>query len=108
MSGENPPEVYYTQIVGQVIRSRRQILGISVGSMGALLGSNQSGLSRIETGSTAMTISQLCVMARHLKMKPWCIIQAADNLVETWEQQGVKVNRAGRRPRKRRSNDNPD
>jgi transcriptional regulator with XRE-family HTH domain len=85
-------EASYGQIVGQVIRGRRELQGISLATMSQSLAlASPSGWSRVETGDTAMTLSQLRRAARKLGMKPSEIVNQADLLTAQLEASGVVV-----------------
>lgn len=82
----------YPQIVGQVIRGRREIQGLSLIIMAEAADlSSASGWSRVETGDTTMTLAQLRKAAKKLNMHPWGIVQQADLIADQLEQSGVIV-----------------
>jgi transcriptional regulator with XRE-family HTH domain len=76
---------FYGQIVGQVIRGRRELQGITLAAMSQSMDLSPSGWSRVETGDTAMSITQLRRAARRLGMQPSEIVRQADLLVSQLE-----------------------
>ena len=86
------PATFYGQIVGQVIRGRRELGGMSLATMSQTLAlASPSGWSRVETGDTAMTVAQLRKAARTLGMAPAEVVRQADALVTQLEARGVVV-----------------
>jgi transcriptional regulator with XRE-family HTH domain len=85
-------ETSYGQIVGQVIRGRREIQGINLLTMAESVAlATPSGWSRVETGDTSMTLAQLRKAARKLGMEPAAIVRQADILATQLEASGVVV-----------------
>jgi transcriptional regulator with XRE-family HTH domain len=77
--------ISYNEIVGRVIRMRRELAGISLRDMADKTGfTSVSGWSRIETGDSPLTIGKLRVVARALNLAPWQLVQAADDLAITY------------------------
>jgi transcriptional regulator with XRE-family HTH domain len=83
---------FYGQLVGQVIRGRREMQQLSLMTMAksAALAS-PSGWSRIETGDTSMTLVQLRKAAHTLGMEPSDILRQADHLAGQLQASGVVV-----------------
>jgi len=82
----------YGQIVGQVIRGRREMQGINLLAMAESVAlATPSGWSRVETGDTAMTLAQLRKAAKTLGMPPADIVRQADIIATQLEASGVKV-----------------
>ena len=85
-------ETSYGQIVGQVIRGRRELQGVNLLTMAERVSlATPSGWSRVETGDTAITLSQLRKAARSLGMQPAAIINQADAIAAQLEASGVRV-----------------
>jgi len=85
-------ETFYGQIVGQVIRGRREMQGINLLAMAESVAlATPSGWSRVETGDTAMTLSPLQKAAKTLGRAPADIVQQADAVVSQLEASGVLV-----------------
>lgn len=81
----------YTQIVGQVVRSRRVLLNIDQPTMTDALGITASGMSRLETGHTMMTVAQLRKAATALRTTPADLLRAADTLVKQLESSEITI-----------------
>jgi transcriptional regulator with XRE-family HTH domain len=82
----------YMQIVGQVVRGRREMQGIALLSMAEAADlATVSGWSRVETGDTTMTLAQLRKAARLLNMDPWVLVQQADTIAAQLEASGMTV-----------------
>lgn len=82
----------YIQIVGQVVRGRRELKGIPLLAMAKAADlSTVSGWSRVETGDTMMTLAQLRKAARALGVEPWRLVQQADNIAAQLEASGMTV-----------------
>lgn len=81
----------YAAIVGRILareRGRRSLTGVDVS---ATLGLNQSTYSRIERGTSALTVVQLAALAGVLKRRPHEILAMADHCADYLTQQGVRV-----------------
>jgi len=85
------PTVYYGQIVGIVIRGRRQMEGIDLIAMATRVGCSASGWSRVETGDTAPTVVHLKKAARALGVMPALLLMHADEIVDNLIKGGVVV-----------------
>jgi hypothetical protein len=82
----------YAQIVGQVIRGRREVQGINLLTMAKSLDlETPSGWSRVETGDSVMTMTQLRRAARKLGVAPAEIVREADVIAAQLEATGVVV-----------------
>lgn len=85
-------ETFYGQIVGQVIRGRRELQGINLLTMAeSVTLASASGWSRVETGDTTMNLSQLRKAAKKLGVEPWAMIHQADLIAAQLEASGVTV-----------------
>ncbi len=85
-------ETFYGQILGQVIRGRREVLGITLLAMAESVAlATPSGWSRVETGDTAMTVGQLRKAAKKLGMEPAAIVRQADVIASQLEASGIVV-----------------
>jgi transcriptional regulator with XRE-family HTH domain len=85
-------ETFYGQIVGQVIRGRREMQGINLLTMAESVAlATPSGWSRVETGDTAVTLAQLRKAAKKLGMEPAAIVLQADVIATQLEASGVVV-----------------
>lgn len=82
----------YTQILGHVIRGYRELQGISLDAMAAQMGfQTRSGWSRVESGDTTITASQLRRVARQLGRHTWTLVKDADAMAEKLSVAGVVV-----------------
>jgi transcriptional regulator with XRE-family HTH domain len=87
-----PTEISYAQLVGQVIRGRRELANITLSGLAesAQL-SSASGWSRVETGDTIMNLTQLRKAAQVLNVEPWTILQQTDHLAKELTAKGIVV-----------------
>lgn len=85
-------ETFYSRIIGQVVRGRRELKGLALSALaeGADLRS-ASGWSRVETGDTTMTVAQLRAAAKALGVDPWVLVRQADAVATQLERSGVVV-----------------
>jgi transcriptional regulator with XRE-family HTH domain len=82
----------YGQIVGQVIRGRRELNGVSLLAMAQSVAlATPSGWSRVETGDTAITLNQLRKAARKLRVEPASLVHQADIIAAQLEASGILV-----------------
>ena len=85
-------QTFYSQVVGQVVRGQRELRGVSLITMArSVTLASSSGWSRVETGDSAMTLSQLRKAARKLEMEPGAILRQADAIAAQLEDAGVVV-----------------
>jgi len=85
-------EISYGQIVGQVMRGRREMQGVTLATMAQSVAlATPSGWSRVETGDTAMTLIHLRKAARKLGMEPAAIVRQADVIAAQLEASGVVI-----------------
>jgi transcriptional regulator with XRE-family HTH domain len=84
-------EVHYGQLVGLVIRGRRETLGLPMTQMAECMKMTASGWSRLETGDTAITLEQVRRAARWLETTVGDLIAQADALTGRLEALGVEV-----------------
>lgn len=84
-------ETFYAHIVGQVIRSSREVRHITMTTMAAAAGLTSSAWSRVETGETTLTVSQLRKASTKLGVEPWTIIQLASRISTQLSERGVVV-----------------
>jgi len=82
----------YAQLLGHVIRGYRELGGISLETMATEMGfQTRSGWSRVESGETTISASQLRRAARYLGRETWTLVKDADNLARQLEAAGVDV-----------------
>lgn len=70
----------YAIIVGRILTKRRKSCGLRQEALATALGVTQSTWSRIENGTSALTISQLAIAARALNLPPSDLIAQADEV----------------------------
>jgi len=67
------------------------LLGIRLVAMANAMGMSSSGLSRIETGNTAVTVSQLRKVARELRTTASDVVRQAEEMAAKLSAEGVSV-----------------
>ena len=86
------PTTFYDQIVGQLIRGRRECSSLSLAEMADAAGfGSASGWSRVETGDTTMTMAHLRSAAIKLGVEPWVLVQQADSIASRLKDKGAFV-----------------
>jgi len=85
-------EIFYAQVIGQVVRATRAVRRIELATLATALEMSSSGWSRVETGESVMTVSQLRRAATALEVEPWALVQQADALCIQLAQRGIIVN----------------
>lgn len=81
----------YPAIVGQVLCELRRKSGRDQSDLADAVGVTQSTWSRIEAGTSALTIEQLAVAANTLGVKTSEILQLTDQSVEELQNKGVEI-----------------
>lgn len=76
------PAATYPAIVGQVLASLRDRSQMSQADLAAAAGLKQAAWSKIERGLTALNVEQLMQVSKSLGLKPWQILQAADEAAQ--------------------------
>lgn len=88
---ELKPGTSYPAVVGSVLVKLRNQQGIRQGDLAQAVGVTQATWSRIENGSSALTIEQMGLAATRLGLLPSQISVLADQAVEQLQQRGVQV-----------------
>lgn len=91
MSSRPAAKLTYTALLGQILQHHRQRLGLQQSDVAAVLGILQPAYSRIEKGDTSITVAQLRIVARKLRMAPAQIIHETEQWVQQLRTQGVTV-----------------
>lgn len=86
-----PPILPYPVLVGQVIQAHRDQMGLHQSQIADAIGLSRSAYSRIESGDTSMTLSQLRPVARSLGLAPSQLLAEADNYAAQLEARGVSI-----------------
>lgn len=86
-----PPVVPYPVLVGQIIQARRNEMGLNQNQLANAIGLSRSAYSRIESGDTSMTLSQLRPVARSLGLAPSQLLAEADSYAHQLEASGVSI-----------------
>lgn len=81
----------YNMLIGKILQRHRELLGKSQSEIAEAATLTQSAYSRIESGQTALTISNLRVIAGALGSTSDAVIKEADMLAKQLESQGVSV-----------------
>lgn len=81
----------YPAIVGQVLCELRRKAGKDQSHLSSAVGVTQSTWSRIEAGTSALTIEQLAIAASYLGVKTSEILKLADQSVEDLRDKGAIV-----------------
>jgi transcriptional regulator with XRE-family HTH domain len=86
-----PPVIPYPVLVGQILQAHRDQLGLHQSQIANAMGLSRSAYSRIESGDTSMTLSQLRPVARSLGLAPSQLLAEADNYAGQLEASGVSI-----------------
>lgn len=88
----NPtPIMPYPVLMGQVIQAHRRQRGLQQTNLAGAIGLSPSAYSRIESGDTSMTLSQLRATARALGVRPSTLCAEVEGYVQELERSGVSV-----------------
>lgn len=85
------PAVPYTSVLGQVLQHYRNYRQLHQQHLANALNISQSAYSRIEQGSTSVSVPQLRIIAQQLGMTPDHILRETDKYAEHLKRQGVEV-----------------
>lgn len=88
---ELKPGTSYPAVVGGVLVKLRNQQGVRQGDLAQAVGVTQATWSRIENGSSALTIEQMGLAAARLGMLPAQVLELADRAVGQLQQRGVRV-----------------
>ncbi len=83
--------VPYAVVVGRVLQQRRVQLGLQQNDLAAVLGITQSAYSRLESGDTVLSLSQLRIASAALHMPAATILAHADQYADYLQRQGVTI-----------------
>lgn len=85
------PGTTYPSVIGGVLVKLREKIGLKQGDLAIAVGVTQATWSRIENGSSALTIEQLGLAAERLGKQPSEIVRLADEASKQLKIQGVRV-----------------
>jgi len=88
---ELKPGTSYPAVVGSVLVKLRAQRGVRQADLAQAVGVTQATWSRIENGSSALTIEQLGLAASRLGLLPSQILRLAEEAVDELQQRGVRV-----------------
>ena len=83
----------YNGIIGAVLRSRREQIGLEQSQIAQRLGLTQSSYSRIESGKTSLTLIQLADIAPKIGLNPQDFIAQVESIKLNMQHQGIDVSR---------------
>jgi transcriptional regulator with XRE-family HTH domain len=83
--------VPYSALIGQVLQRRRSGMGFHQVAIASGLGISQSAYSRLESGETVLSLSQLWIVAGMLRTTGANILAEADQVAFYLQQQGVQI-----------------
>lgn len=81
----------YNAIVGAVLRQYRERLGSEQQDISSALGITRSSYSRLETGQTALSLSQLCQLAPLFKIRPSTFVSQVEHASQNMALGGVDI-----------------
>lgn len=99
MSIRQAAQVPYTVLVGRIIRWHREQLGLDQTHVASALGIFQPAYSRIEQGGTSISVAQLRIIGRTLKIRPSQLLREVEDRVQQLHRQGVTVTDAKEVPK---------
>ena len=91
MSNNLKPATTYPAIVGRILEQKRATLALSQGALAAKIGLSQGAWSRIEHGSSTISLDQLRAVAAVLETTPAAVLDLADRAEHQLQGQGVKI-----------------
>jgi transcriptional regulator with XRE-family HTH domain len=86
------PKMPYAALIGRVVEHRRsRVLNIHQEQLAQALGISQSAYSRLEKGLSAMSVTQLRIVADQLQTTPAKLLQDAEHYANQLRAQGVEI-----------------
>lgn len=85
------PQIAYGALLGRVICHYRERLGIHQHQIATALGISQSAYSRLEKGQSAMSVTQLRVIASQLGIPPARVLDDVDRYAQALRHQGALI-----------------
>jgi transcriptional regulator with XRE-family HTH domain len=99
----NKPQIAFTEVLGQVIRHRREALAWRQEDLAPAVDITPSAWSRIEAGKTSMTVVQLRRTAQALGTNAWMLLKDAETAAKKIADQSPGVEVVDEAPRPGRS-----
>ena len=93
MSNDSRRATSYSAIVGRMLEQDRARLGWSQAEVADRIGLSQAAWSRIESGSTSISLDQLWSIARLFQTTPATILELADRAERELRAQDVDIMR---------------
>jgi len=81
----------YGALLGRIVEHRRSQLRIHQEAIAQALGVSQSAYSRLEKGQSAMSVTQLRIVAERLRTTPSDLLKHADQYATQLRAQGVEI-----------------
>ncbi len=85
------PTLTYATLVGRIVEHHRRQQGIHQEAMAQSIGISQSAYSRLEKGQTAMSVTQLRLIAEELSTTPDRLLRDSAQYASRLRAQGVDV-----------------
>jgi len=85
------PATTYPAIVGRVLQRQREATGMTQASLAAAAGVSQSTWSKIEMGTSALSLGQLLLSADALGTTPGALLAEADTAAQGLTERGVVI-----------------
>lgn len=85
------PGTSYPAVIGSILVKLRDTSNLKQGNLAEAVGVTQATWSRIENGSSALTVEQLSLAASRLGIAPNEILKLADEATTNLQAQGVTV-----------------
>lgn len=83
--------VTYPSLVGKVLVAQRELKGMTQGAVATQMGLSQSAYSRLESGDSALNLTQLHKLAEVFGVRTASLLEHADQLEVQMVAAGVKV-----------------
>jgi len=85
------PTISYATLVGRIVEHHRRQAQMHQEAMARALGISQSAYSRLEQGQSAMSVTQLRLIADHLGTTPDFLLQHTRQYADQLRAQGVVI-----------------
>jgi transcriptional regulator with XRE-family HTH domain len=92
------PKMTYDELLGRIIEHRRKHRGLLQKPIADALDITQSAYSRLEKGQSAMSVSQLRIIASHVHASGGQLLNEADHYAGLFQRQGGELIREKQEP----------